>query len=80
MSVRHVLAPMNGMTVYGLAYVGQLTSVAQPVALSYRFSTLYRAAEQAVGGGIQIGALYLPSIISPQVCIWFLLPIDTLYL
>ena len=58
---------MRGITIYGLAYLGHLTSIAQPVALSFRTSTLYGASEQAVGGGIMIGALYLASIISPQV-------------
>lgn len=66
-SARKDFAPLSGITIYGLTYLGHLTSIAQPVALSFRTSTLYGAAEQAVGGGVQIGALYLASIISPQV-------------
>ncbi|KAK8038687.1 hypothetical protein PG993_007098 [Apiospora rasikravindrae] len=57
---------LSGISLYGLAYLGHLTSVAQPAAIAYRSSTLYGASEQAVGSGIQIGALYVASIISPQ--------------
>lgn len=58
---------ISSVSIYGLAFLGHLSSITQPVMLSYRSSTLYGAAEQAVGGGIQISAVYLASIISPQV-------------
>ncbi|KAK7980273.1 hypothetical protein PG989_012730 [Apiospora arundinis] len=57
---------ISSVSIYGLAFLGHLSSITQPVMLSYRSSTLYGAAEQAVGGGIQISAVYLASIISPQ--------------
>ena len=60
----HHIAPI---TMYGLSYLGHMVSVAQPTALSYRSSTLYGAAEQAVGGAATIASLSIASIISPQV-------------
>ncbi|KAK8133515.1 hypothetical protein PG984_005527 [Apiospora sp. TS-2023a] len=57
---------LSNVSLYGLMYLGQLSSIAQPVAIAYRSSTLYGASEQAVGGGIQIGAIFLASILSPQ--------------
>lgn len=52
---------------YGLAFLGNLVSIAQPAALAYRTSTLYGAAEQAVGGASAVAALSIASIIGPQV-------------
>lgn len=40
---------------------------AQPVLLSYRSSTLYGAAEQAVGGAAAVASLSIASIMGPQV-------------
>ncbi|KAK8094912.1 hypothetical protein PG997_001597 [Apiospora hydei] len=65
-SARESFGGISGISLYGLAYLGHLTSIAQPAAIAYRSSTLYGASEQAVGSGIQIGALYVASIISPQ--------------
>ncbi|KAK8087373.1 hypothetical protein PG994_002347 [Apiospora phragmitis] len=65
-SARQSFGGLSNFSLYGLAFLGHLTSVAQPAALSYRSNTLYGATEQAVGSGIMIGALYLASIISPQ--------------
>ena len=58
---------LSNISLYCMMYLGQLSSIAQPVAIAYRSSTLYGASEQAVGGGIQIGAIFLASILSPQV-------------
>ena len=66
-SAQRSFGGMSGLSIYGLAYLGHLTSIAQPVMLSYRSSTLYGSTEQAVGGGLQIASQYLASIISPQV-------------
>lgn len=60
---------ISPISLYGMCYLGHLVSVAQPVALSYRTSTLYGAAEGAVGSASVIAALYIASIISPQVCV-----------
>ncbi|KAK8130596.1 hypothetical protein PG999_002976 [Apiospora kogelbergensis] len=65
-SAQRSFGGMSGLSIYGLAYLGHLTSIAQPVMLSYRSSTLYGSTEQAVGGGLQIASQYLASIISPQ--------------
>jgi hypothetical protein len=55
---------------YGMAFLGQLLLVAQPVMLSYRSSTLYGAAEQAVGTSTTVASLSIASIIAPQVCLF----------
>lgn len=55
------------IALYGLAFLGNLVSIAQPAALTYRSSTLYGAAEQAVGGATAIAALSIASIIGPQI-------------
>lgn len=54
------------MSMYGMAFLGQLLLVSQPVLLSYRSATLYGAAEQAVGTSIAVAALSIASIIAPQ--------------
>ncbi|KFZ12117.1 hypothetical protein V501_04379 [Pseudogymnoascus sp. VKM F-4519 (FW-2642)] len=54
------------MSMYGMAFLGQLLLVAQPVLLSYRSSTLYGAAEQAVGTSTAVASLSIASIIVPQ--------------
>lgn len=66
-SAQQSFGGVSDISLYGLMYLGQLSSIAQPVAIAYRSSTLYGASEQAVGGGIQIGAIFLASILSPQV-------------
>lgn len=55
------------ISLYGIAFLGNCVSIAQPAALSYRTSTLYGAAEQAVGGASAVAALSIASIIGPQV-------------
>lgn len=57
------------ISLYGLAFLGNLVSIAQPAALSYRSCTLYGASEQAVGGAIAVASLSIASIIGPQVSI-----------
>ncbi|KIW94367.1 uncharacterized protein Z519_04343 [Cladophialophora bantiana CBS 173.52] len=52
---------------YGLAYLGNMVSIAQPAALAYRTSTLYGASEQAIGGATAIASLSIASIIGPQI-------------
>lgn len=54
------------MSMYGMAFLGQLLLVSQPVLLSYRSATLYGAAEQAVCTSIAVAALSIASIIAPQ--------------
>jgi hypothetical protein len=54
------------IALYGLAFLGNLVVIAQPVALSYRSSTLYGAAELAVGSATTIAGLTIASIIAPQ--------------
>ena len=58
---------ISPITLYGLAFLGNLVSIAQPAALAYRSSTLYGASEQAVGGATAVAALSIASIIGPQV-------------
>lgn len=55
------------VSMYGMAFLGQLLLFGQPVLLSYRSSTLYGAAEQAVGTSTVVAALSVASIIAPQV-------------
>jgi len=55
------------ISLYGMAFLGNCVSFAQPAALSYRTSTLYGASEQAVGGASAVAALSIASIIGPQV-------------
>lgn len=50
-----------------MAFLGQMVLVSQPIVLSYRSSTLYGAAEQAVGGAAAVASLSIASIIGPQV-------------
>ncbi|KAL2864409.1 major facilitator superfamily domain-containing protein [Aspergillus lucknowensis] len=54
------------ISMYGMAFLGQLLLLSQPVLLSYRSATLYGAAEQAVGTSIAVAALSIASIIAPQ--------------
>lgn len=54
------------LAMYGVAFLGQLLLLAQPVLLSYRSATLYGAAEQAVGTSIAVAALSIASIIAPH--------------
>ncbi|KFX99474.1 hypothetical protein V490_01777 [Pseudogymnoascus sp. VKM F-3557] len=54
------------ISMYGMAFLGQLLLLAQPVLLSYRSSTLYGAAEQAVGTSTAVASLSIASIIAPQ--------------
>lgn len=61
------LMGIKPISLYGLAYFGNLVSIAQPAALAYRSSTLYGASEQAVGGATAVAALSIASIIGPQV-------------
>ena len=58
---------VSPISLYGIAFLGNLVSIAQPAALAYRTSTLYGAAEQAVGGASAVAALSIASIIGPQV-------------
>ncbi|OAL38112.1 hypothetical protein AYO20_02564 [Fonsecaea nubica] len=51
---------------YGMAYLGQMVLISQPIVLSYRSSTLYGAAEQAVGVAAAVASLTIASIIAPQ--------------
>ncbi|KAK4552275.1 hypothetical protein LTR86_010445 [Recurvomyces mirabilis] len=53
-------------SLYGVAYLGGMTRPAQPVVYSYRGSTLYGAAEQAVGGAATVASLSIASIMGPQ--------------
>ena len=64
----HSYGNISPIALYGLAFLGNLVSIAQPAALAYRTSTLYGAAEQAVGGASAVAALSIASIICPQVC------------
>jgi hypothetical protein len=54
------------ISMYGMAFLGQLLLLSQPVLLSYRSATLYGAAEQAVGTAIAVAARSIASIIAPQ--------------
>ncbi|KAL5363340.1 major facilitator superfamily domain-containing protein [Aspergillus floccosus] len=54
------------ISLYGIAIMGKMISVAQPIVLSYRSSTLYGAAEQAVGTSAAVASLSIGSIIGPQ--------------
>jgi hypothetical protein len=60
---------ISSLSLYGMAYFGQICLIAQPVVLSYRSSTLYGAAEQAVGGAAAVASLSIASILGPQVWI-----------
>ena len=64
---RHSYGNIEPIALYGLAFLGNLVSIAQPAALAYRTSTLYGASEQAVGGASAVAALSIASIIGPQV-------------
>jgi hypothetical protein len=66
-SSHHSFGDIKPISLYGIAFLGNLVSIAQPAALSYRSSTLYGAAEQAVGGASAVAALSIASIIGPQV-------------
>lgn len=59
---------ISTISLYGMAFLGQMVLISQPVVLSYRSSTLYGAAEQAVGGAAAVASLSIASIIGPQVC------------
>lgn len=56
------------ISLYGMAFLGQLLLLGQPVMLAYRSSTLYGATEQATGTSITVSGLSIASIIAPQVC------------
>lgn len=55
------------ISLYGVAILGKLIAISQPIILSYRSSTLYGAAEQAVGTSAAVASLSIASIIAPQV-------------
>ena len=55
------------ISLYGLSFLGNMVSIAQPAALAYRTATLYGAAEQAVGGATMIAALSIASILGSQI-------------
>ncbi|RFU26180.1 hypothetical protein B7463_g10159, partial [Scytalidium lignicola] len=55
------------IAMYGMAFLGQMVVISQPIVLSYRTSTLYGAAEQAVGGAAAVASLSIASIIAPQI-------------
>ena len=55
------------ISLYGVAFLGKLIAISQPIILSYRSSTLYGAAEQAVGTSAAVASLSIASIIAPQV-------------
>jgi hypothetical protein len=57
---------ISNIALYGMAYLGQLVLISQPVALSYRSSSLYGASEQAVGSASIVAALSIASILGPQ--------------
>ena len=61
------LVGIKPISLYGLAFLGNLVSIAQPAALAYRSSTLYGASEQAIVGATGVAALSIASIIGPQV-------------
>ncbi|KAL6248637.1 hypothetical protein RBB50_004892 [Rhinocladiella similis] len=46
--VHESFSGIKPIALYGLAFLGNLVSIAQPAALTYRSSTLYGAAEQAI--------------------------------
>ncbi|KAJ5693515.1 hypothetical protein N7455_003581 [Penicillium solitum] len=54
------------ISLYGVAILGKLIAISQPIILSYRSSTLYGAAEQAVGTSAAVASLSIASIIAPQ--------------
>jgi hypothetical protein len=64
---RQSFGDIKPIALYGLGFLGNMVSIAQPAALSYRSTTLYGAAEQAVGGATAVAALSIASIIGPQV-------------
>ncbi|KAJ5558581.1 hypothetical protein N7535_008797 [Penicillium sp. DV-2018c] len=55
------------ISLYGIALLGKLVVISQPIILSYRSSTLYGAAEQAVGTSAAVASLSIASIIAPQI-------------
>lgn len=62
--------PDNGISniaLYGMAFLGQMVLISQPIVLSYRSSTLYGASEQAVGGAAAVASLSIASILGPQI-------------
>ncbi|KAK4938214.1 hypothetical protein LTR10_021287 [Elasticomyces elasticus] len=65
--VHQSFSGIKPISLYGLAFLGNLVSIAQPAALSYRSTTLYGASEQAVGGAIAVSSLSIASIIGPQI-------------
>ena len=58
---------ISPIALYGIGFLGNLVSIAQPAALSYRSATLYGATEQAVGGATAVASLSIASIIGPQI-------------
>lgn len=67
MGSRQSYSGINPIALYGVAFLGNLVSISQPAALTYRTSTAYGAAEQAVGVASGVAALSISSIIGPQI-------------
>lgn len=61
---QHSIKPI---ALYGVAFLAQMPTFAQPSLIAYRTATLYGASEQAVGTAATFAALSIGSIIAPQV-------------
>lgn len=59
----HPDSGISNIALYGMAFLGQMVLISQPVVLSYRSSTLYGASEQAVGGAAAVASLSIASIL-----------------
>ncbi|KFY99852.1 hypothetical protein V500_01249 [Pseudogymnoascus sp. VKM F-4518 (FW-2643)] len=57
---------ISTLSLYGMAFLGEMCRVAEPVVLSYRSSTLYGATEQAVCGATAVASLSIASILGSQ--------------
>jgi hypothetical protein len=66
-SSRYPDSGISNIALYGMAFLGQMVLISQPVVLSYRSSTLYGASEQAVGGAAAVASLSIASILGPQI-------------
>ncbi|KAJ5781021.1 hypothetical protein N7457_006181 [Penicillium paradoxum] len=55
------------ISLYGVAFMGKAIVISQPIILSFRSSTLYGAAEQAVGTSAAVASLSIASIVAPQI-------------
>ncbi|KIW23934.1 uncharacterized protein PV07_09681 [Cladophialophora immunda] len=60
---QHSVKPI---ALYGVAFLAQMPTFAQPSLIAYRTSTLYGASEQAIGTAATFAALSIGSIIAPQ--------------